>query len=256
MHGDVPSDWHREFFRGLWIEVQERSFDAEQTRELAEAAQEALQVVPGARILDVPCGDGRVALELAARGFELTGIERSEELLDLARRHAEERGLRLDLRAGDMWDLGDVGRHDAALCLWSSIGYGSEEQDRRFFTSLASALGDDGALLLETHVVESLLPQWEDQGWRWAGEIAVGESRRFDHESGRVETDWVLAGPEHRERRQSSLRLYTYRELARLLRECGFDEFEAYGSPELEPFEIGSSRLLLVARKGEAADGD
>ena len=245
----VPGDWHRDFFEGLWPEVQRRSFDAQQTRELVDAVLEALQPVPGAKLLDVPCGSGRIALELAARGYRVTGVERSRTLLDEARAEATRRDLDVEWIEGDMWSLDAGSGFDHALCMWSSIGYGSEEDDDRFFASLAACLVPEGSLLIETHVVETLLHWFEPQGFRWAGEIGVSESRHFDPESGRIETEWLLSGPEAREHKTSSLRLYTYRELTTMLARHGFGEFEAFGSPDLEPFELGSSRLLLVSRR-------
>lgn len=256
MSDPIPHDWHRDFFTGLWLDVQRDSFDADTTRELADAAQEALQLLPPARVLDVPCGEGRVAIELASRGFDVTGVERSEELLAMGRSRARERGVEVDWRAGDMWALRGLGGFDAALCLWSSIGYGTEEQDAAFFAGLAAATHDTGAVLIETHVLETLLPQWEPSQWRWAGEIGVGESRVFDPETGRLESEWVFAGKDCRQTRTSSLRIYSYRELAQMLRAAGFAELEAFGSPDLEPFELGSSRLLLLARKVAGAGED
>ena len=68
----IPDDWHREFFGGLWLEVQGQSFSAEDNDEVIESITEILQLPEQARVLDVPCGDGRIALELAARGLEVS----------------------------------------------------------------------------------------------------------------------------------------------------------------------------------------
>lgn len=254
MSDEIGNEWHREFFTGLWLDVQRDSFDGDQTRELVDAAQEALQLLPPARILDVPCGEGRVAIELATRGFAVTGIERSDDLLAMAKARADERGVEVQWRAGDMWALGELAPFDAAVCLWSSIGYGTEAQDADFFASLARLTTREGAVLIETHVLETLLPLWESTQWRWAGDIGVGETREFDHETGRLRSEFVLAGADRRETRSSSLRIYSYRELAQLLRNAGFDDLEAFGSPDLEPFELGSSRLILLARKSVPED--
>lgn len=246
---ECPDDWHESFFDGLWLEVQEHSFDAAQTRELVDAAQEALQLMPGAHVLDVPCGNGRVAIELATRGYRVTGVDRVGSLLETARRIASERKAAATFVEGDMWDLRVDGPFDAALCLWSSIGYGTEADDARFFARTAQALAPGAGLLVETHVVETLLPWFEPHGARWAGDVAVSETRDFDPVRGRILTEWVLSGPDRRERKVSSLRLYTYRELVRLLEAQGFEVTDAFGSPDLEPFEMGSPRLLLAARR-------
>ena len=256
MNEEIPHDWHRAFFTGLWLDVQRDSFDGDQTRELVDAAQEALQLLPPARVLDVPCGEGRVAVEFASRGFAVTGVERSEELLAEARARADRRSVDVEWQQGDMWELGDFEPFDAAVCLWSSIGYGSQEQDAHLFASLARLTTAEGAILIETHVLETLLPLWESTQWRWAGKIGVGETRSFDHETGRLCTEWVLAGPDRRETRSSSLRIYSYRELTQLVRAAGFEAIEAFGSPDLEPFELGSSCLILLARKVAPGDED
>ncbi len=246
---ETRDDWHEHFFEGLWLEVQEHSFGPTETRELVDAAREALQLTPDARLLDVPCGNGRVAVELAARGRPVTGVDRSAPLIERARAAARERGADVRWIESDMWQLSLDATFDAAVCLWSSLGYGSETDDDRFLASVTDALEPGGGFLLETHVVETLLPWFEPHGFRWAGDVAVAENRAYDHARGRLDTEWVLSAPDRREHRTSSLRLYTYRELLERLSRHGLGEFEAYGSPDLEPFELGSSRLLLVARR-------
>lgn len=141
------------------------------------------------------------------------------------------------------------GRFDAALCMWSSIGYGSEDDDRRFFSAVRERLEPGGGLLIETHVTETLLPWFEPHGFRWAGDVGVTENRQFDPAASRIVTEWILSAADRRETSVSSLRLYTYRELVTLLDTAGFDVADAFGSTDLEPFELGSSRLFLAAKR-------
>ena len=186
---------------------------------------------------------------LAEFGFTVTGIDRSEAFLAMAREKATGRDLKIDYRQGDMWELDLDEKFDGAISLWSSIGYGSEEQDRRYFASLAKALGDDGVLVLDTQCLETLLTDFQEKGWFRAGEFLVAEERRFDPPTARVESEWTMSREGTFETVQSSLRIYSCRELIQMLEELGFGDFESYGSMELEPFEAQSSRLVLVARK-------
>ena len=83
-----------------------------------------LDGVPGARLLDLACGTGRHALELAALGYEVTGVDYSSELLERAAEHAVERGTDVTLVEQDMRRLDLAGaRFDAVTCLFDSIGY-------------------------------------------------------------------------------------------------------------------------------------
>lgn len=239
--------WHESFFRGAWVEVQPCSFPPEDTRATAEAVRELLQLPEKGRVLDVPCGEGRVAQLLAEWGFRVTGIDRSPEFLEQARAKALAAGTEIDYREGDMWSLSLDEQFDGALSLWSSIGYAGEEEDRRYFEGIASSLADGASFVLDTHVLETLLPDFQERSWHRAGDVLVAEERRFDPHTSRVHSHWSFCGSHGVEEAESSIRIYGFRELTAMLRQCGFEDFEAFGSMELELFEVGSSRLVLLA---------
>jgi SAM-dependent methyltransferase len=113
-------------------------------------AREGLQ---GCRVLDAPCGIGRVAIPLARLGFEVTGVDLSSYLVGAAKRKANGFNLtpaQAKFLAGDMRDLGSKfapESFDAVLNVFTSIGYGSEEDDLKFFGD-ARAVTKRGGLLL------------------------------------------------------------------------------------------------------------
>jgi SAM-dependent methyltransferase len=114
-------------------------------------AQEGLK---GRRILDVPCGIGRLAIPLARLGFEATGVDLSPHLVSVAKRKAEDFKLpptRAKFLVGDMREL--VSRFapmsfDVVLNVFTSIGYGSEEDDLRFFREARAVTKRGGSLLI------------------------------------------------------------------------------------------------------------
>jgi len=65
-------------------------------------------------VLDLGCGTGRIALDLSARGLEVTGIDSDPELTEALAARAHERGLRVDVVAGDARSF-DLGRHFALV---------------------------------------------------------------------------------------------------------------------------------------------
>jgi SAM-dependent methyltransferase len=105
------------------------------------------------RILDAPCGIGRVAIPLARLGFQVTGVDLSCHLINVATRKASGFKLtpgRARFLAGDMRELGSKfspGSFDVVLNVFTSIGYGSEEDDLKFFQE-ARAVTKRGGLLL------------------------------------------------------------------------------------------------------------
>jgi hypothetical protein len=99
--------------------------------------------------------------------------------------------------------------------------------------------------------METILPRFRDRSWVEAGDVIVLTENRYDPETGRIEADWVIVGPDgDRERHHSSIRIYSFHELSKLLRAAGFETIEGFDAGSLEPISVGGSRLLLVATKG------
>lgn len=78
---------------------------------------------PGGKLLDVACGTGRHALAFADLGYEVTGTDLNDELLEVGRAAG---GDRVRFVQGDMTDLDVPGRFDLVTCLFDSIGYAQE----------------------------------------------------------------------------------------------------------------------------------
>jgi SAM-dependent methyltransferase len=114
-------------------------------------SQEGLK---GSRILDVPCGIGRVAIPLARLGFQVTGIDLSPHLVRAASKKAEGFGLPAGMAkflVGDMRELSSSfapGSFDVVLNVFTSIGYGSEEDDLKFFRDARVVTRRGGLLLI------------------------------------------------------------------------------------------------------------
>jgi cyclopropane fatty-acyl-phospholipid synthase-like methyltransferase len=240
-------DWWAAFFAGPWIDAQRAAWSSDQTQSDADAVEALLQLAPGSDVLDVPCGEGRVALELAARGHRVHGIDLTEALLETARARATERGLPATFEQRDMRTLDAVEAYDGAFCWWGSFGYFPDDDNEIFAGAVARALRPGGRFVIDTHVADSILPRFTPRGWWEAGDVTVLEDRRWDHEAGRVETEWTLIrATEPPLKRSSSIRAYTYRELAGLLRRAGFASVEAFDRTTMEPFTLGAGRTAMV----------
>ncbi len=248
----MAPEWWQTFFSGLWLEVQRQIWSPEQSRADADFVEKLLRLSPGASILDVPCGEGRIALQLASRGYKVTGVDITPENLAEARRKAAEQSLEVRWVHRDMRDLPWEAEFDGLVCFWGSFGYFDERGDKDFLAAASRVLKPGGRFLVQTHVVETLLPRFQERGWNWvgrAGEILVLEERRYDHERGRILADWTFMKQGQMEQKTSSIRLYSYRELCRLLEAAGFGDCEGYDTVSQEPFTLGAPRLTLVATK-------
>jgi SAM-dependent methyltransferase len=103
------------------------------------------------RVLDLACGSGRHSLELRRRGFDVVGGDISPELLEIARREADEQGLEVDFVEADLRELGFDAEFDLVLSLNDgAIGYfETDEENRRSFEVIARALKPGGRHLAQ-----------------------------------------------------------------------------------------------------------
>lgn len=225
---------------------------SEQTRREADYIEMLLGLSLPAHLLDVPCGGGRLALELAGRGYQITGVDNDAALLDDARRNAAERSLdaAIRLEQRDMRDLPWREAFDGAYCFWESFGFFDEEGNRAFLSAVATALKSGAKFVFDTHVAETMLPHLGQRPWERVGDdLLVLEERDYDPATATLTRRLIIVGQGHKETIALPMRLYTYRELLTLLRSVGFASCEGYTWLSLVPFMMGAPRLLMVAGK-------
>jgi SAM-dependent methyltransferase len=250
-HGDLTrTEWWREFFAGLAVDMWRIAVSPEQTRKEADFIQRVLRVSAPAALLDVPCGNGRLSIELASRGFDVTGVDISESFLNEARA-AGNRRFKTAWECREMRDLPWTARFEGAFCFGNSFGYLDDSGNADFLKSIHRVLVPGGRFVLDaSSVAENVLPQIQNHTEMEVGDILFIEDNRYDHRSGRLETEYTFIRGKQTEKKFGSHRIYTYREFETLLTEAGFGGCEAYGSPDEEPFTFGAQGLFLVTSKG------
>ena len=227
-----------------WQRVQLSWEEADDADTDAEQVVRALDLTASARVLDVPCGTGRIAKRLRVLGHDVVGVDIEDRFVAVAR-DAGVPVIRADMRTAVV----RPSSFDAAFCLWGSFGYFDEEGNRRQTEALVDALVVGGRLLIDTLVADTLLPGFvPDAEWS-VGDVGVREHRRYDADTKRVETTWTFTSEGTIATQATSVRIYAMEELTDLLAACGCTSFQAYDG-ELAPFGDTSDRLWLVATKG------
>jgi ubiquinone/menaquinone biosynthesis C-methylase UbiE len=246
-----PDAWD-ELFSEFYLRAyasDERDADA---GEQALAAARLAGCPEGGELLDVPCGFGRHSIPLARAGYRVVGTDRSQALLDEARRRSGgERWPKLVQADYRKLPFADAS-FDAALNLYTSIGFLGDEEDTRALAEIGRVLRPGAALVIETMHRDRLVTLGSDRHWELLGEgrLLVAQTA-FDHASGVAQTTqtFIDAGNE-RDSRTWSIRVYSATELVAMLDRAGFAEAKCYGDFAGAP--LGSAtRLVVVARTGE-----
>lgn len=129
------------------------------------------------QLLELACGTGRLGVLLAQAGYQVTGLDLSENMLALAQRHADEAAVTLPLLQGDMLDLSEIGTFDAVTCFADSFCYLPDITTvQRAFEQVAQHLTAAGEFLFDVitpYQTDEVYPGYmynyrdEDRAFMW-----------------------------------------------------------------------------------------
>ena len=244
------SEWYETFFSGLYDEVLAHQFDEERTLKEARTIKRVLKLRKGVRILDIPCGMGRLTLPLARMGFEMTGVDLMDTYVRRARRVAKKAGLAIRFQQCDMREIAFNNEFDVVLNWFTSFGYFSKQGNLAFLKKAFKALKPGGRLLIETlNKSSKILACPRVTGEELIGGIKVIHRIKYDERSGRQKGVWELSKGTRIETRRMSVRLFNGKEMRALLRQAGFRDIKLHGRSPLGRFTRHSWRMMAVATR-------
>lgn len=246
---EAPPDWWRTWFGPAYLALYDREL-AERTPNEIDQLEALLKLRPPRRILDLACGQGRHAIELARRNYEVTGLDLSSYLLEVARERAEASRLKVRWVLGDMRRPLAGERFDLILSLFTSLGYFADPGDDSSVVNAAAAmLTPDGRFLVEVVNGERILSNFEEREWFTVGDAAVMERRSLDRASRRMAVERTVERGGQSETSVHVVRLYGRVELESLLRKAGFGQVQLYGDWDGSPASGRSLRVLAIGTK-------
>jgi len=218
---------------------------------------ELLELAPSASLLDLGCGQGRHALELARRGYRVTGVDRTEEYLDEARRRSQEAGLKVEWVLRDMRRFRRSQSFDAAINLFTTFGYFKDPRDdRRVMANLCTALRPGGRLVMDMIGKEVLARIFRPRDWDRLEDGAIFlEERHVESGWSWIENTWTIVRGQQIEEFHFGHRLYSAAELESLACEVGFEVLGTFGWLDQRPYDHAAERLVLLARRPQEATG-
>ena len=252
----MQPEWYESFFSPLALEFWRAVIPPQSTREEVDLVERALGLGGPGRLLDLPCGEGRHAFELARRGHRVTGVDLSRYAVERASAEAARTGAAVVFVQGDM-RAPPPGPFDGACCLGNSIGYLSHEDLRGFLRSMIPVLRQGARWVVDTGTAaESLLPRFAgNERTLEAAGIHFAVRQRYDAIEGRLRQEALLERGEERQEGPISYGVYTVAELRRLFLEAGWRVLGLHGGLDGRPFALGDPRLLIVAERPTVAGG-
>ncbi|HUJ51717.1 MAG TPA: class I SAM-dependent methyltransferase [Bryobacteraceae bacterium] len=252
------NEWWGDFFDADYIRIWSGFFPPERTTAEVDGLWQLLGLHEGSRVLDAPCGYGRLSRPLAERNAIVLGVDQSQALL----KHAEsERGSlpadRLRYLHHDLRQPLPEGGFDAAFNVFSSLGYRTEEDDLAILRNLRAAVRPGGLVLVETVHRDLVIVNFlrgAKPSQRMADGTLVVEEPVFDPIAGCVNFCWYWWGPSGKGEKSGSMRTYSATELIALMKQAGLCFRSAHRGCSAEPFkaegpDMGGRLAILSERE-------
>lgn len=218
---------------------------------VAKAVEKLANLKPGNSLLDAGCGPGRISVELALLGFDVTGVDIIQSELDAASESARDENVKINLLKQDLRNFTTEKKYDCAVNLYTSFGYCENEQDDlKILKNIYDALKPGGIFILESVSRETAI-------------INFTEGEEFSRSDIKVITNfsvfgaweglcsaWTLVFPDgNRIEHKFVQRLYSAPELKKSLLKIGYKSVEIYGGYEKQPYNQTAATMVLVCKK-------
>lgn len=206
------------------------------------------------RLLDLCCGPGRYAVELAHRGYDVVGLDINEQYIALARQLAARERVQASFLMGDMRKIPFESHFDAIFNVGTSFGFfDSEVENRRVIEAVAKALKSKGVFLLEMGNRDYYLKNFRAKDWRrLENGRAIIIQREFDYVRSRIDVVFEMVGSEGIERWTHSWRAYTLVQVVEMLKQAGLALSCVYGGWERSQYSVDSPRMVIASERKSA----
>lgn len=206
-------------------------------------------------VLDLGCGTGKMTLELARRGYDMTGVDFSVDMLNVARSEAQARGLDVLWLCQDMTDFELYGTVDAAVSCLDCINHLTEREELiRCLSLVHNYLIPDGIFIFDVNGKYKFENIYAENSYVMEEEEAVCVWQNFyDKATGLC--DFLITlfsktaeGLYEREDEDETERMYTLSDIRSALAQTGFEFLGAYGDFDFSPGSDESERIYIAAR--------
>ncbi|WP_437755783.1 methyltransferase domain-containing protein [Sorangium sp. So ce1389] len=243
--------WWEELFGDDYLRTLDK-IDAKVVRREVDFIEERLGVEKGAVILDLACGAGGHAIEIASRGYSVVGFDLSLAMLARAADDAQDRGQKLNFLQGDMREMTFEETFDGVYCWSTSFGYFDDEKNLDVLARIRRALRAGGMLLLDIVNRDYVASRQPSLVWFEGDGCVCMDEMQVDFFTSRLKVKRTVMFEDGRSRELDySIRLYGLHELGKMLHEAGFKVTEVTGHPAHPGVFFGSEspRLIILAER-------
>ena len=238
----------------FWLNYGPVMFDSKRWAE-AETVAESICAIAGLSkgnsVLDAGCGPGRISIELAAKGLDVTGVDIIQPYLDAAADSAKDEDVSLTLINSDLRTFNSERKFDAVINMYTSFGYCETiDEDLSILRNIFNVVKEGGWFIMECLSRENAVKYFTEGEWfERAGKTVLTQFSVEGAWEG-LKSRWILIDKNgNRMEHVFVQRLYSAIELKRMLIACGFTSCEIYGDFDFSPYNEKARTMVLVCRR-------
>lgn len=240
------SDWTRKLFvehSDLFLKLLDERWS--KTEDVVNGMLKVLSGfgITSGNLLDLCCGNGRISIYMAKKGFKAVGVDISRTFLEDARKKAKEHKVsrNVNFLEGDVRNLKKVVRDvsqpfDVVVNAWTSIGYFSQDDDISMFKQAKELSRKEAVLIIaETMHSDFLAVKFTPTSYQEVGDAVLLESRKYDPTTSQLTAAWTFYNKRGEnlkfiDRIELENHVYSQSELSSVLRKAGWEPVAFYGS--------------------------
>jgi len=247
--------WYSEeygFFGKNYMKEYGKELPPERTKSEIDFAEKVLKLKKKAKILDLGCGHGRHSVELALRGYKVTGQDLNKYFLKLAEDSSKESGVDVRWIRSDMRKIPFKHEFDAVVNLFTAFGYlENDDEDEKVIKQIAKVLKPRGKLLIDVANRDRIIGNYIERDWMVLPDATIEliEHKYDPIKGGHDDIRTYVHSDGTRKKFVLKVRMYTAAEIISMMKCAGLEFKEAYGDYNFSPYKMYSRRCILLAQK-------
>ncbi len=212
--------------------------------------EKSLGIQRGGVVLDLGCGTGQHAVELASRGYNVVGYDLSLTMLAMAADEAQERGQKINFLQGDMREMAFEEMFDGIFSWATSFGFFDEEKNISVIQRVHRALRKGGMFLLDLINRDYICARLPSLAWFEGDGCVCIDDAQFNSITSRLRVKRTIMIEDGTSREaEYTVRLYSLHEIGKILHDTGFKVVEVSGHPATSGafFDAESPRVITLA---------
>lgn len=241
------TDWFESWFSSPYYKILYQNRDEFEAEAFVEKLLEYLNPLPGSRMVDIACGEGRYSVQLAEHGYDVTGIDLSHHSIEKAKAFENEK---VHFYVHDMRMPFYINYFDYAFNFFTSFGYFAHDRDHLLAAkSFAASLRKEGLLVIDYLNTENALKNLEPESMVQRGSYTFHIKRKLERNHFIKEINFTDADNKQRTYKES-VAAFNLSDFIRMFKNAGMSLVATFGDYKLNGYHpIESPRMIMVFKK-------